>query len=141
IGAGPAVTVTKSVLPKSFAVVSGTSVSYSYNSAIANDSTSTRLHSSNAWGSYSASCLRTQSGSFTPSADSSVTANYTTQFQTTTALNAIPSHLTPGETNVSFSGKVVSLLSPPADSTVEIRTLIDVCSHSGLVIGLALTGE
>src|SRR3989442_1081746 len=40
IRAGPAVTVTNSALPKSFAVVSGTSISYSYNSAIASTSRS-----------------------------------------------------------------------------------------------------
>src|SRR5436309_3127645 len=139
IGAGPAVTVTKSVLPKSFAVVSGTSVSYSYNSEIANTSATKRYLWRTTAGTGSASGQRTQSGSFTASADSSVTANYTTQFQTTTTLNAIPSPLTPGQTNVSFSGKVDSLLPPPAESTVELRTLIAGCSNSGIVTAIAST--
>src|SRR5207249_5293279 len=38
IGAGPAVTMTKGDLPKTFVVLSGTSISYSYNSAIASTS-------------------------------------------------------------------------------------------------------
>src|SRR5207249_2145918 len=139
IGAGPAVTVTKSALPKSFAVVSGTGVSYSYNSEIASTSATQRYLWRTTAGTGSASGQRTQSGSFTPSADSSVTANYTTQFQTTTTLNAIPSPLTPGQTNVSFSGKVDSLLPPPAESTVELRTLIAGCSNSGIVTAIAST--
>src|SRR5881409_571135 len=139
IGPGPAVTVTKSALPKSFAVVSGTSISYSYNSEIASTSATQRYLWRTTAGTGSASGQRTQSGSFTPSADSSVTVNYTTQFQTTTTLNAIPSPLTPGQTNVSFSGKVDSLLPPPAESTVELRTLVVGCSNSGIVTAIAST--
>src|SRR2546425_1243461 len=133
IGAGPAVTVTKSDLPKVFAVVSGTSIAYSYTSPIAGTSATTRYLWRTTAGTGSASGQRTQSGSFTASADSSVTANYTAQLQTTTTLNAIPSPLRPGQTNVSFSGKVDSLLPPPAESTVELRTLIAGCSNSGIV--------
>src|SRR5439155_804695 len=58
---------------------------------------------------------------------------------TTVTLNAIPSPLTPGQTNVSFSGKVDSLLPPPAESTVELRTLIAGCSNSGIVTAIAST--
>src|SRR3989449_948458 len=139
IGAGPAVTVTKSDLPKVFAVVSGTSIAYSYTSPIAGTSATTRYLWRTTAGTGSASGQRTQSGSFTASADSSVTANYTAQLQTTTTLNAIPSPLRPGQTNVSFSGKVDSLLPPPAESTVELRTLIAGCSNSGIVTGIAST--
>src|SRR5439155_13801674 len=106
---------------------------------IAGTSATTRYLWRTTAGTGSASGQRTQSGSFTASATSSVTASYTTQFQTTTTLNAIPSPLRPGQTNASFSGKVDSLLPPPAESTVELRTLIAGCSNSGIVTGTAST--
>src|SRR2546428_1801759 len=89
IGAGPAVTTTKSDLPKTFVVLSGTSISYSYNSAIASTSVTKQYRWSTTAGTGSAAGRTTQSGSFTASANSSVTANYTTQFQLTFAQSGI----------------------------------------------------
>src|SRR5206468_2601141 len=89
IGAGPAVTMTKDDLPKTFVVLSGTSISYSYNSAIASTSATKQYRWSTTAGTGSAAGRTTQSGSFTASANSSVTANYTTQFQLTFAQSGI----------------------------------------------------
>src|SRR3989475_12112531 len=89
IGAGPAVTVTKGDLPKTFVVLSGTSISYSYNSAIASTSATKQYRWSTTAGTGSAAGRTTQSGAFTASANSSVTASYTTQFQLTFAQSGI----------------------------------------------------
>src|SRR5207245_1362310 len=83
IGAGPAVTLTKGDLPKTFVVLSGTSISYSYNSAIASTSATKQYRWNTTAGTGSAAGRTTQSGSFTASANSSVTASFKTQFQLT----------------------------------------------------------
>src|SRR2546426_6074090 len=69
--------------PKTFVVLAGTSISYSYNSAIASTSATKQYRWSTTAGTGSAAGRTTQSGSFTASVNSSVTANYTTQFQLT----------------------------------------------------------
>src|SRR2546428_8673411 len=89
IGAGPAVTMTKGDLPKTFVVVSGISISYSYTSPLASTSATKQYRWSTTAGTGSAAGRTTQSGLFTASANSSVTANYTTQFQLTFAQSGI----------------------------------------------------
>src|SRR5438876_811830 len=66
-----------------------TSISYSYNSAIASTSATKQYRWSTTAGTGSAAGRTTQSGAFTASANSSVTANYTTQFQLTFAQSGI----------------------------------------------------
>src|SRR3989454_12605512 len=75
--------------PKTFVVLSGTSISYSYNSAIASTSATKQYRWSTTAGTGSAAGRTTQSGSFTASANSSVTASFTTQFQLTFAQSGI----------------------------------------------------
>src|SRR5439155_1299236 len=69
--------------------VSGTSIAYSYNSDIANTSATKQYRWSTTAGTGSAAGRTTQSGSFTASANSSVTASLTTQFQLTFAQSGI----------------------------------------------------
>src|SRR5438876_4605647 len=66
-----------------------TSISYSYNSAIASTSATKQYRWRTTAGPGSAAGRTTQSGSFTASANSSVTASLTTQFQLTFAQSGI----------------------------------------------------
>ncbi len=84
IGANPAVSVTKAELPKTFAVASGTSVSYSYVSPVASTTATKQYRWSSTSGTGSASTQTAQSGGpFVANATSTVTAVYVAQHQQT----------------------------------------------------------
>ncbi|PYN83538.1 MAG: hypothetical protein DMD96_02035, partial [Candidatus Rokuibacteriota bacterium] len=110
IGAGSPMTVTKGDLPKSFAAVSGTTISYSYNSPIASTSATKQYRWSTTAGTGSASGQTAQSGSFSASANSSVIADYKTQFQLTFAQSGIGGDSTGTVVTVAGSGKTAAVL-------------------------------
>ena len=84
IGANPAVSVTKAELPKTFAVASGTNVSYSYISPVASTTATKQYRWSSTSGTGSASTQTAQSGGpFVANATSTVTATYGAQHQQT----------------------------------------------------------
>jgi hypothetical protein len=113
VGANPAVVVAQQDLPKSFTIASGTSVTYSYNSPLGVSATKQYRWLSTA-GTGSASAQTAQSGSFSVTAASSVTATYRAQYRLTLAITAgVPSGLAniTGGVNGTFydDGTVLSL--------------------------------
>jgi uncharacterized repeat protein (TIGR02543 family) len=88
IGGGSPTAVTKADLPKTFTgVASGASVSYSYLSTLASTTTGKRYRWNTTSGTGSASGASLQSGSFTVTSTSSVTATHMTQWQLSLATN------------------------------------------------------
>jgi hypothetical protein len=87
VGASPAVDVTKADLPKTFSVPPGTNVSYSYVSPLPSTAATKRYRWNSAAGTGNAPASSLQSGNFTVTLASSVTASYMTQFKLTLATN------------------------------------------------------
>lgn len=88
IGAGPSTSVTKAELPKTFINIAyNTPIKYSYESPLASATTGKQYRWDSTSGTGSASGQTGQTGSFTLTSNSAVTAVYKTQYRLTMATN------------------------------------------------------
>jgi len=86
IGGGSPVSVTKAELPKTFTgIASGTTIAYSYNSPLASTTAGKRYRWDSTSGTGSASGQTGQSGSFSLTSTSTVSATYKAQYRLTVA--------------------------------------------------------
>jgi hypothetical protein len=122
IGSGSPVSVTKAELPKTFTgIASGTTIAYSYNSPLASTTAGKRYRWDSTSGTGSASGQTGQTGSFSLTSTSTVSATYKAQYRLTVASSHDLPNPSVGEHWYDTGTSVTALVTSPADESGGTR--------------------